>query len=215
MEGDRMGSPFSPRVIARGLRLSSATGRLVAVLAACLLVAGFQATPALAGSGPNATPASQASVSHGGTAVSPLVSCHGSGCTGKDPSATGCSAGAQSISTFYGGADYNAAGGISETNVVLRWSNNCQANWAQNYTHDGIAADLWTAVGYNTSCNWVVGATGSCQIRWTNWTNSQSYWSHAYNDIYTDMLNGSSGTPCTGAVDDANADNMDNLTNCY
>jgi len=57
----------------------------------------------------------------------PNVTCSGNGCTGLDPSATGCSA---SASTLLSKGIFNGSGQQIGT-INLRFSSVCQTNWAQ------------------------------------------------------------------------------------
>jgi hypothetical protein len=82
------------------------------------------------------------------------VSCYGDYCSGKDPLATGCNAGAK---TF-------AAKELSGARLELRWSPTCKTEWARwiQYSsgHVGLSADLPTELlavqdtGYTQSASY-------------------------------------------------------------
>ena len=65
-------------------------------------------------------------------ALLPAVTCSGNGCTGLDPTATGCSA---SASTVLSRGIFNGSQRIGTIN--LRFSSVCQTNWAQTVSSIG------------------------------------------------------------------------------
>jgi hypothetical protein len=60
-----------------------------------------------------------------GSSPAQAVTCSGSGCTGKDPMATGCAADAKTV-TSYVNDDF-----VPTLVMELRWSPTCQTNWGR------------------------------------------------------------------------------------
>lgn len=141
--------------------------------------------------------------------------CYQLGCTGQDPVAMGCTNPQKWVDEEYGGVSTNGTGGYDETEVALLWSQYCEANWTMQWTRGGTIDDLWATVAYQTSC----GATGyysnSCFPGYVYGWDSQPYGSGQYSGIYTNMLDGAPGQPCTGSYDLATAEDMYYLTGCY
>lgn len=141
--------------------------------------------------------------------------CLGASCNNQDPVAYGCTYNQQLLQTAYGGTVYNVDSGYSETDLGIYWSNFCQANWTVTWTTDAIAGDLNAEILYSTSCGWYGYYSNSCHPGYVYNGGGYGYSSTQYSDIYTSMLDGASGTPCTGSMDYADADNMDYLTSCW
>lgn len=107
-------------------RLSAAAG-LAALMLVGLIATGSAASAATGTGHPASHPASAPAA-----VVTPMVSCSGSGCDGRDPEVTGCAASAvtvDSVTTSFGTFD-------------LRFSRTCQTNWVRTNNFSGGASEL-------------------------------------------------------------------------
>jgi Protein of unknown function (DUF2690) len=86
--------------------------------------------------------------------------CYAAGCNGQDPHAMGCDQDAQTV------ASVDTSDGL----VNLRWSNTCQANWAQVQN-----VSTW---GINF---WVINKAGDKQSYGWGWFGPASGWSNMVN----------------------------------
>jgi hypothetical protein len=86
------------------------------------------------------------------------VGCYAAGCYGQDPHAMGCDQDAQTVAVSPDGL------------VNLRWSNTCQANWAQAQN-----VPIW---GINF---WVINKAGQKQSYGWGWFGPASGWSNMVN----------------------------------
>lgn len=68
------------------------------------------------------------------------VGCYGDYCSGQDPEATGCAAGAQTVASIQLNELRTALGGgqywLHVGNLELRWSPTCRTNWARAIMHE-------------------------------------------------------------------------------
>ena len=113
--------------------------------------------------------------------------CSGGGCTGKDPGQQGCGYDATTNQDLY----FTNLFGYVNYYVDNRWSHNCQANWTRVWDDN---PNFWKN---NCGCGPPPSMTayvyyGNGQAPSYSYANSSSV-----GTIWTLMLNGAAGTPCT------------------
>lgn len=154
-----------------------------------------------------ATPMCPTTVSTTGSIqCSPPQACEGSSCSGKDPAASGCASHASTNET----QSYGTLPDGQQAYLYNRWSGACEANWTLVWVRGNWNEYLDAYLAYNG------GNCGSGVNECFSAGYDQQYWADTTNELWTNMLDGSRGTNCTGSYDYPNGPNgYVYYTNCY